>query len=1115
MKMQTQLIMTLALTLTTLAVSAAAQWQPAEAPIMTRWAGDVSPENVHAEYPRPQMVRKNWLNLNGLWDCAIRPAGEDAPEDWDGKILVPFCVESALSGVMKTVGPDQRLWYRRQFDVPGAWNGERVLLHFGAVDWETLIWINGMMIGDHRGGYDALTFDITDALTGEGEQEIIVSVWDPTDAGTQARGKQVREPKGIWYTPTTGIWQTVWLEPVAASHISDLEIVPDVDNGRLHIRIGAEHLSRSHAIDAVILTDGREIARGTGGREIAVDIPEPRLWSPDDPFLFDVEITLRWWNDPERVIDQVSSYFGMRKIEIGPDEEGVNRILLNGEPIFNIGTLDQGFWPDGLYTAPTDDALRYDIEMTKQLGFNTIRKHVKIEPDRWYYWCDMLGMLVWQDMPSGDAFVERGKQEIQRSTESAEQFEQELRNLIAGRGNHPSIIMWVVFNEAWGQYDTQRLTEWVGELDPTRLVNSASGWHDLGGGDVHDIHSYPGPACPEMETDRAVVLGEFGGLGLGVDGHTWAERAWGYRGTADADELTRRYEQLLRNVWNMKEEDGLSAAIYTQITDVETECNGLLTYDREVTKPDVPRIAAANQGRLPDLITVLPTAKDEAAVWRYTFEEPPAHWYGARFDDSSWAEGPAGFGRADTPGAVVRTDWTGSDIWMRRTFTLDTESSDELRLYVHHDEDAEIYINGIPAATLEGYTTAYEDIPIAKALKTRIKKGRNVLAVHCRQTAGGQYIDVGLVRVKPWTEKPLETDVFTGGREGYHTFRIPSLLVTGQNTLLAFCEGRLHGRGDSGDVDLLLKRSVDGGRTWSAPQVIFNDGANTCGNPCAVLDEVTGTIWLLMTHNLSADTERQIIDQTAQGTRTVWITHSDDDGLTWSDPAEITDRVKQPDWTWYATGPGVGIQLRRPPYTGRLVIPCDHIEADTKKYYSHIIYSDDHGRTWQLGGSSPFDQVNECQVVELSDGRLMLNMRSYDRGRRQRAVCLSADGGLTFSSSRAFDRLIEPICQASLIRYTPSDRPGEPMVLFSNPADAEKRINMTVRLSTNDGRTWPVSNCVYEGSSAYSCLAVLPDGRIGLLSERDEYSRITFSSFSLQWLTGGRPAVDESAAPPS
>ncbi|UCD76195.1 MAG: hypothetical protein JSV91_04585 [Phycisphaerales bacterium] len=749
--------MAMMMSLSTLALAghAGAQLEAKQAPIMTRWAEQVTPDNVHAEYPRPQMVREEWMNLNGVWELAFAEADDRLPvgRTLPQRILVPFPVESALSGVMERA---ERLWYRRTFQIPENWQGKRILLHFGAVDWEAKVWINGQKAGEHRGGYDAFTFDITDELTGEGPQEIIVGVWDPTSNGTQARGKQVLEPRGIWYTPTTGIWQTVWLEPVSRGHVSAFKIVPDVDDSTVLVQLRGRR--PPHRLDVVVYGGGREIARATGDSYVVVPIPEPRLWSPDDPFLYDLEITVARDDDPSHIIDQFRSYFGMRKIEIGPDEKGVQRIMLNGRPIFNIGTLDQGFWPDGIYTAPTDEALRYDVEMTKRLGFNTIRKHVKIEPDRWYYWCDRLGVLVWQDMPSGDAFVGRGQKEIRRSDESARQFEFELVQLLAQHGNHPSIVMWVVFNEGWGQYDTARLAETVRAFDPTRLVNSASGWNDLGVGDVHDMHAYPGPAAPAVEEKRAAVLGEFGGLGLGVDGHTWTEHTWGYRGTEDSDELTRRYEQLLRGVWDLQKNSGLAAAIYTQITDVETECNGLLTYDRAVTKVDVKRVADANLGRVPTLKTVVETARDGEVKWRYTIAKPQAGWEQAGFDDSSWSEGRAGFGSEGTPGAIMGTEWTGSEIWLRRWFVLDDEPAGDVRLFMHHDEDAEVYINGVEAAKVTGYTTAYEEFTLSREARAALKKGRNVIAVHCRQTTGGQYIDVGVVRVVPYRVPRRSTD---------------------------------------------------------------------------------------------------------------------------------------------------------------------------------------------------------------------------------------------------------------------------------------------------------------------------------------------------------------------
>jgi beta-galactosidase/beta-glucuronidase len=617
------------------ATGRAADWQPKTAPLMTRWAADVTPQNVHPEYPRPQMVREQWLNLNGLWDYAITPKEAPCPQQYDGQILVPFPIESALSGVMQRVNENQRLWYRRTFTVPAEWKGKRILLHFGAVDWEATVWVNGRglkPIGDggysfetlnpaaepHRGGYDAFTFDISDALNPDGVQEIVVSVWDPTDAGPQPRGKQVRNPHGIWYTPTTGIWQTVWLEPVPSRHIANLEVVTDVDAGcvvvRPTIRIPLEwstfYVGRNLWVE---IREGNKLVASAssepGCRSICVMLPNAKHWSPENPFLYDLTVEFRENDtryDPEtgerlegengRTIDRVSSYFGLRKIALSQGKAGVTYILLNNMPYFMFGPLDQGFWPDGLYTAPTDEALRYDIEMTKKLGFNTARKHVKVEPQRWYYWCDKLGLLVWQDMPSGDMVDTGGKPEMQRTPASAAQFELELTRMIESLANHPCIVMWVPFNEGWGQYDTARIAELVRKRDPTRLVNAASGWHDMRIGDAHDIHVYPGPSCPEPEPARAAVLGEFGGLGLPLRGHTWlAEKSWGYRSFTTPAELTDAYVGLIEKLVPLVTDGGLSAAIYTQTSDVEIEVNGLMTYDRAVVKMDAERITEANR----------------------------------------------------------------------------------------------------------------------------------------------------------------------------------------------------------------------------------------------------------------------------------------------------------------------------------------------------------------------------------------------------------------------------------------------------------------------------------------------------------------------------------------
>ncbi|MGC8668715.1 MAG: glycoside hydrolase family 2 protein [Chthonomonadales bacterium] len=716
---------------------AEADWHAAKGPLATRWAADVSPTRVHPEYPRPQMVRPEWINLNGLWDYAITGRGDFAPTHYEGKILVPFPVESALSGVMKAIRPDQRIWYRRTFQVPRTFKGKRVLLHFGAVDWEATVIVNGHEAGVHRGGYDGFTYDITPALAPNGPQELIVSVWDPTDAGPQPRGKQTLKPGGIYYTPTSGIWQTVWLEAVPASSIADLQITPDVDHSSVEVTATVRGSAQGIGVDVEVSAGGRPIAQahGLAGRPVRVAIPHPQLWSPDHPFLYDLRVSLK---RAGKTVDAVTSYFGMRKIALGKDARGITRPMLNGHFVFQIGPLDQGFWPDGLYTAPTDAALRYDLEVMKQLGFNMVRKHVKVEPERWYYWCDKLGLLVWQDMPSGN----------NDTPDAKHQFELELQRMILSHRNHPCIVQWVVFNEGWGQYDTERLTDWVKRLDPTRLVDDASGWTDKGVGDVHDMHNYPGPGSPHPEAHRAAVLGEFGGLGLKIDGHTWENKTWGYQGMSDRDALTRRYVRLLRGVYRLKDDPGLSGAVYTQITDVETEGNGLMTYDRAVLKVDAAAVSAANRGKFPpeaQLAVLVPSSKDAAQIWRYTFQEPPANWYQPDFDDAGWKEGPGGFGTLGTPGAVVRTQWNSSDIWLRRTFTVTAPLPAHVELLIHHDEDAEVYLNGVRISHLGGYTTDYEEVDLEADARRALKPGTNVLAVHCHQTAGGQYIDVGLL----------------------------------------------------------------------------------------------------------------------------------------------------------------------------------------------------------------------------------------------------------------------------------------------------------------------------------------------------------------------------------
>jgi hypothetical protein len=764
MKMFPLLCICIEVALSTL--SPAADWQPAKGPLMTRWAKDVSPEKVLPEYPRPQMVRgeKSWTNLNGLWDYAIRDKDAGRPENeeaWQGQILVPFCVESALSGVGKTVGPDKRLWYCRWVSRDEIKGAGRLLLHFGACDWETVVYVNGIKAGEHRGGYDPFTIDITEqfATTKNVRDEIVVSVWDPTDAGHQPRGKQVQRPGGIFYTSVTGIWQTVWLERVPKTHIRLLKIVPDLDNKTVVITAdiaspeeGVVLFAEAHAEND---TDAHGLIETGDANRIVLDMEEALLWSPDEPTLYDLKLSLRRKKD-DSTVDAIASYFGMRKIEVKKDVEGFNRLFLNNEPLFQYGPLDQGWWPDGLYTAPTDEALKWDIEMTKKLGFNMCRKHVKVEPARWYYWCDKLGLLVWQDMPNGDRHIGGADPDIERSAESEATYRREWQAIVSATRNHPSIVAWVPFNEGWGQFKTNEILHWTKDLDPTRIVDGPSGWTDRGGGEMHDMHAYPGPSMFAPTKDRASVLGEFGGLGLPLEGHLWQQKDnWGYRTYKTKEELLTNYELLIHKLRPLIGK-GLAAAVYTQTTDVEGEVNGLITYDREVVKLDAERLAALHKKLyepppIVEINTLSPTSEHEAQTWRFMTAQPADGWNKPDFDDAKWDEGPGGFGERSTPGTHVRTEWKTPDIWLRRTFNLSELPAGEVQLRMHHDEDAEIYINGVLAAKVEGYVVDYFELPISAAAKAALKAGKNTIAVRCHQTGGGQYIDVGVVDV---VEKP-------------------------------------------------------------------------------------------------------------------------------------------------------------------------------------------------------------------------------------------------------------------------------------------------------------------------------------------------------------------------
>ncbi len=711
-----------------------AAWHPAKTPLLTRWAAEVSPTNALPDYPRPQLVRTDWLNLNGLWDYAVTADTTNRPPPFTARILVPFPIESQLSGVETHFDEHSKLWYHRSFLVPASWRGRRVRLQFGAVDWACEVRVNGREVGRHQGGYDRFAFDITDALHWDQREEISVCVTDPTEAD-QPRGKQSRKPEGIFYTSTSGIWQTVWLEPVPVECIDRVKTVPDVDARSLHVWAAVNSLSDTLRVEAVAMVAGQEVARVSGppNTELILNLPSPHLWSPDDPFLYDLKVTLK---SGDRVLDSVGSYFGMRKIALRKDDQGITRIALNDQFVFQLGTLDQGFWPDGIYTAPTDEALRSDIEFLKKSGFNLTRKHVKVEPDRWYYWCDRLGLLVWQDMPSGNNATVDGRRD----------FESELLHMVSGLEDHPSIVVWVLFNEGWGQYDTEALTKWLKDLDPSRLVDNASGWTDMRVGDLIDMHNYPGPDSPVPEPHRAAVLGEYGGLGFTVLEHTWSTNSWGYVMLPDNQVLALRYAQMLKQVWRLQALRGLSAAIYTQTADVETECNGLQTYDRAVAKIDPAVLAAANEGgfwRAPKKV-ILPDALFGHTSWKYTMEKPADAWLQPDFDAVGWKEGVAGFGSEGTPGIYANTKWDSSDIWLRHEFELKAEDLQKIKLQIFHDEDAEVYLNGVLALSQPGYLIDYDEFDISPAAVAALHPGLNTIAVHCHQTTGGQGIDVGI-----------------------------------------------------------------------------------------------------------------------------------------------------------------------------------------------------------------------------------------------------------------------------------------------------------------------------------------------------------------------------------
>lgn len=741
-------------------VSQAAEWEMKKGPMMTKWSETIDPNNVLPEYPRPQMVRSDWMNLNGVWDLrkGVIDEAYSADFDYDKKILVPFPLESAISGVMEK-SDEQCYWYRRTVVIPESMKGKNILLHFGAVDWKTVVYVNGTQVGTHTGGYDPFYFDITSALKGSGEQEIAVYIYDNTGMEGQPTGKQSRNPSICWYTAVSGIWQTVWLEPVNPVHIASFTMEPNLDKKWLSLMVNPSE-TEGVTVNAKIKDKEGNVVSTLENRNPAGIIRmtidgEVHPWSVEDPYLYDLEISLL---KDGKETDAVKSYCGIRKIEVKKVGD-IPRIFLNDKQIFQMGPLDQGWWPDGLYTAPSDEALLFDIRTMKELGFNMVRKHIKTEPARWYYHCDKEGILVWQDLPSPN--LPKGHEDFAKAN-----FESESKSIIDALKNHPSIVQWIVFNEGWGQFDTERMTNVVdskvNSLNPARfgkttLICCASGWTDAEVGNIIDTHSYPDPSCPS-NANRAAVCGEYGGITLKVPGHIWPGGDFQYTTVETGRDFTAFFNGLCDKIKDFYYQ-GLNAAVYTQISDVEIEKNGILTYDRRVLKPYSPygelKAKIEECVNMPQnkviIKPILSTAKDHKYTWRYnTTTDVPRRWFAKEFDDRAWAKGVAAFGAGlpEHSADLVSTEWKTSQIYMRRWFYLGDitpEMIDKLRFVLFHDDDIEIYINGVWAATRTGCVFNYVPKDISEEAKKALKPNSwNLIAVGGKQGGGQQIMDVGI-----------------------------------------------------------------------------------------------------------------------------------------------------------------------------------------------------------------------------------------------------------------------------------------------------------------------------------------------------------------------------------
>lgn len=722
-------------------------WKPAKVNLTTRWGKEVTPANAWTEYPRPQMQREMWMNLNGLWDYVVLTKGQPAPSNFDGQILVPYCIESSLSGVGKPLLPTQELWYTKNFELPANWDGKDIVLHFDAVDWETKLWVNGKKVGEHKGGSDPFSFNITQYLNKKGTQHIVMSVWDPTDTDIQARGKQVLDPKGIWYTSVSGIWQTVWLEPLNKTTVQQFIPTADIDNSKINIKTTASGLTGKEELH-IVIKDGSNLVKDTVLpfiNNLSFNIPSAKLWTPEYPNIYNVSVELR---SKSKVVDQFNTYFAMRKISLGTDKFGYTRLMMNNKPVFQFGTLDQGWWPESLLTPPSDAGMLYDMVKLKEMGFNLIRKHIKVEPSRYYYHADMIGMLIWQDMPSG--FAGQGPSHVAtdakvdwvRPAETAVQFETEWKAIMDHLRFFPSIVMWVPFNEGWGQYDTKRIAEMTKNYDPSRLVDAPSGWTDRGVGDVNDAHQYPGPGMesPSQNKGRAIVLGEFGGLGLVIKDHIWDanKRNWGYKIYMKSDKLISEYTQLMHNMQVMVPR-GLSAAIYTQTTDVEGEVNGLMTYDREVIKipVDILNHLHAPMYKIPNGTVTFVNKKDENAPNKFKMLK------GTVTADWLKQNEPSNF----VDNLDQSTLKKGESVYAFEDFNV-KKMPEGLGLKLYGFGDAKIYLNGSLVWEEDKIITKrhYDDINISDNIRF-LKEGNNRISIECTNATQDSKFDFCLYRL--------------------------------------------------------------------------------------------------------------------------------------------------------------------------------------------------------------------------------------------------------------------------------------------------------------------------------------------------------------------------------